>query len=284
VTDALQQHVVKLLGENSIVKRKHGHVVLFAIPRSEVFEENLASPTGFAKLDLTKIKPLAAVTGWRLSWGGYKPGSRNWTKQQKRVFQRLTSWCCEAKFRDCQLSRVDLTTARGGPARLLRRHLQELRRRVERDLGYKGVETSEGNGHLHMVWAWAGDREFIIDQRWLSEMWAAIHGTPIVFIRRMHLAKDSIRRVGRYFALQYLSDQRGALIRMSWSWKRSRFAIGKAWSLLIREFVSRTKHVGGLPDSTFPELLVAWEKLLEFGWCRFGVYTYCVVDRVVRPL
>ena len=85
-------------------------------------------------------------------------------KKQRRVFQRLVSWCFEAKSRDCQLSRVDLTTAVGGPAHLLRRHLQELRRRVERDLGYKGietfvVETSEGNGVLHMVWAWAGSRE-----------------------------------------------------------------------------------------------------------------------------
>ena len=123
-----------------------------------------------------------------------------------------SSWCYEAKSRDCQLSRVDLTTAVGGPAHLLRRHLQELRRRVEQGLGYKGietfvVETSEGNGVLHMVWAWAGDRQFITYyQKLLSETWATIHGAPIVFIRRMNLAKDSIRRVGRYFALQYLSD------------------------------------------------------------------------------
>jgi hypothetical protein len=82
--------------------------------------------------------------------------SSNWTRQQRRVFQRLTSWCYETKSRDCQLLRVDLTTASCGPAKLLRRHLQELRRRIERDLGYRGVEmfvveTSEGNGVLHMV-------------------------------------------------------------------------------------------------------------------------------------
>jgi hypothetical protein len=77
----------------------------------------------------------------------------DWSRQQRRVYGRLKSWCYEAKSRGCQLSRVDLTTAVGGPAHLLRRHLQELRRRVERDLGYKGVEmfvveTSEGNGVL----------------------------------------------------------------------------------------------------------------------------------------
>ena len=85
-------------------------------------------------------------------------------------------------------------------------------------------------------------------------------------------------------ALQYLSDQRGALIRMSWSWQRSRFALGKAWSLLVSELQSRSKWKAGLPDPTLKDLLVAWEKLLEFGWCRFGVNTYCVVDRVVVPL
>ena len=149
-----------------------------------------------------------------------------WSRQQKRCFNRLTSWCFEAKSRECQLLRVDLTTAPGGQADLLRRHLQELRRRVERDLGFKGVETfvvetTEGNGVLHMVWAWQGTRPLIIEQKWLSEQWHRIHGAPIVWIRRMDLAKDSIRRGGRYFALQYLSDQRGALRRISWSWRRS---------------------------------------------------------------
>jgi len=222
-------------------------------------------------------------------------GSSDWTKKQKRVFQRLTSWCYEAKSRDCQLSRVDLTTAVGGPAHLLRRHLQELRRRIERNLGYKGietfvVETSEGNGVLHMVWAWGGDREFVIDQKLLSDLWATIHGAPIVFIRRMNLGKDSIRRVGRYFALQYLSDQRGALVRMSWSWKRSRFAIGKAWAFMIREFRKRSRESTwcgtnpGLVDVSFADLLVAWEKLLSRGWCLLGETIFCVQKRNIIEL
>ncbi len=127
-------------------------------------------------------------------------GGGQWSRKQWRVFQRLTSWCYEAKSRGCQLARVDLTTASGGPAPFLRKHLQELRRRIERDLGYPGietfvVETSEGNWVLHMVWAWVGDRTFIVDQGWLSEQWEKIHGAFIVYIRRMNLGKSSIRRV-----------------------------------------------------------------------------------------
>src|SRR5262245_15143600 len=219
-----------------------------------------------------------------------------WTRQQRRVFQRLTSWCYEAKSRDCQMLRVDLTTASGGPSHLLRKHLQELRRRIERDLGFKGietfvVETTEGNGVLHMVWAWAGDREFIVDQRWLSQQWEKIHGARIVWVRRMNLSKQSIKNVGRYFALQYLSDQRGALRRVSWSWRRSRFAIGKGWTFMKRAFRfvryndnQARKCDGGVGEVTFQDLLVAWEELLSVGSCILGSVLFAVEDREVREL
>lgn len=61
---------------------------------------------------------------------GHSSARKVWTRQQKRIFQRLTSWCMEATGRGCQLVRVDLTTANGGEAGKLRRHQQELRRRV----------------------------------------------------------------------------------------------------------------------------------------------------------
>jgi hypothetical protein len=217
-----------------------------------------------------------------------------WSRQQNRCFNRLTSWCFEAKSRDCQLNRVDLTTADGGRADLLRKHLQELRRRIERDLGFKGlemfiVETTEGNGVLHMVWAWRGGREFIIEQRWLSAQWEQIHGARVVWIRRMNLSKRDIRRVGRYFATQYLSGQ-SALKRISWSWKRSRFALGKTWSFMVKQFRLRSKESSwcgvnpGLTDVTFQDLLVAWEKLLGHGWCILGSTLFCVQGREVKEL
>jgi hypothetical protein len=141
-----------------------------------------------------------------------------------------------------------------------------------------------------MVWAWQGDREFIVDQRWLSNQWAEIHGAPIVWIRRMNLSKQDIRRVGRYFALQYLSDQRGALKRISWSWKRSRFALGKTWSFMVKQFKARSKYSSwcgvnsGLVEVSFQDLLVAWEDLLSRGWCVLGSTLFSVEGREVKEL
>ena len=218
-----------------------------------------------------------------------------WTRQQRRVYQRLTSWSYEAKSRDCQLLRVDLTTASGGPSHLLRKHLQELRRRIERDLGFKGletfvVETSEGNGVLHMVWAWAGDRALIVEQKWLSEQWERIHGAKIVWIRRMGLEKKDIRTVSRYFALQYLANQGDALVRMSWSWRRSRFAIGKAWKFMCRALrrINRERQAQDwqypCEDVPFSELLLAWEELLSLGSCTLGSILFVVENREIEEL
>lgn len=179
---------------------------------------------------------------------------------------------------------MDLTTAKGGDASLLRRHLQELRRRVERHHRFKGVEvfaveTTEGNGVLHMVWAWVGQRSFYLPQAWLSDEWAEIHGAPVVWVQRMGTSRTDAKRVSRYFAVQYLADQRGALVRMSWSWKRSRVAIAKAWKHL-QKLASVTFQDGtwssGRPKYrrewcySMADVIAAWQSLLVDGWAMLG--------------
>ena len=212
---------------------------------------------------------------------GQSSARKEWTRQQKRIFERLTSWCVEAVGRGCQLSRVDLTTAPGGEAKKLRRHQQELRRRVERAYGFKGIEqfvleTTEGNGVLHMVWAWQGSKLFYIPQSWLSEEWVKIHGAPVVWVRAMGLKRSDIRAVSRYFALQYLADQRGALVRASWSWRRSRVAMGKAWDDLKGHasvtFEDDKARWGRRREFMFclEEVLAAWEGLLLDGQAMLG--------------
>ena len=125
-------------------------------------------------------------------------GIQIWTRQQRRVSQRLTSWCYETKSRGCELLRVDLTTASRGTISLSKTSSGNADD-VQRELGLKKiemfvVETSEGNGVLHMIWDWQGGRQFIVGESWLSRQWERIHGAPIVFIRRMWLAKEDIRR------------------------------------------------------------------------------------------
>jgi hypothetical protein len=106
----------------------------------------------------------------------------------------------------------------------------------------------------------------------------------------MNLAKDSIRRVARYFAVQYLADQKNALVRMAWSWRRSRFAIGKAWKFMCRSLWRLNRERQALDwklpreEIPFSELLDAWEKLLSVGWCHLGGVLFCVEGREVREL
>jgi hypothetical protein len=138
------------------------------------------------------------------------------------------------------------------------------------------VETSEGYGVLHMVWAWVGGRSFYINQDWLSQEWAKIHGAPVVWVRKMRVDRKDIRCVGRYFALQYLADQRGALVRMSWSWWRSRVALARGWESLKRlasvSFLDDTSKWGWRREyvHTMAEVVAAWEHLLSSGGAMLG--------------
>lgn len=162
----------------------------------------------------------------------------SWSRRQKKYYQRILSFCFEAMGRRCQLFRVDLTTAPGGESEKLRRHFQELRRRLERIfkfyIGAFIIETIEGNGVLHMVWSVERKQAVYIPQSLLSDLWFEIHGAPVVFIRRLTSSKADFRRMGGYLCAQYLAGQE-ASSRVSWSWWRSRVAIGKAWNYFKRE-------------------------------------------------
>jgi hypothetical protein len=233
---------------------------------------------------------------WRCVVDNQNGGSGSWSRQQRRVFNRLVSFCTRYKGLGYQLIRVDLTTAVGGEVSMLRRRLQELRRRVERDLGYADlrlfvIETTEGNGVLHMIWGWKGDRELWIPQAWLSDEWEKIHGAPIVYIRKMNLSTTDIRRVGRYFALQYLSDQRGALVRMSYSWRRGEVALGKSWEYFKSEWRKKFSVYStwcGLNPSTVSvtwyEFLDAWGELLLTGRTELAGFPYVVWEGVVQEM
>lgn len=134
-----------------------------------------------------------------------------------------------------------------------------------------------------MVWAWKGSRSFFIEQEWLSQEWFKIHGAIIVYIQAMNLGPSSIRSVGRYFALQYLSDQRGALVRMSYSWRRGELALGKSWSFFVREWRKKfslyATWVGVNPSTdcvSWYEFLDVWGDLLLSGRAELGGFPYVV--------
>jgi len=216
----------------------------------------------------------------------------NWSRKTKRVYRNIRSWCNERLAARAQLLRVDLTTAVPGDNLFLKRHFQELRRRVEHRYGYVidyfKIETSEGNGVYHMIWAIVHKTPVYISQKWLSDQWADIHKSPIVYIKRMKTFKASIGRVANYLVAQYLAGQ-SAIVRVSYSWWRAKVAIVRGWNTLYREYRKRcdvNTWVGrnqACFTLNFADLINAWETLLLTGRCSLGGKSYYVLNRDVVP-
>ena len=159
-----------------------------------------------------------------------------WGKKHRRQFQRLMTLLYRWESMGLSIVRLDLTTAVGGDPKLMTKHYEMLRRRIERKIGkrvhYWWVQTQEGNGVLHTLMAAEGS--LYVEQEWLSEEWEEIHGAKIVYIKRYKKGTYSRRRVSKYLVSQYLAGQLGN-VRMGWSWKRTfNIPISKAWKLFCR--------------------------------------------------
>jgi hypothetical protein len=196
-----------------------------------------------------------------------------WSRKQRHAFQLLRSlfyWWNEHNY---QLRWVMLSTAAGGDKSKLAYHHKRLRQSVERHLGFDCLEfvqvaTDEGNGVLHVVWAWLGLRSFYVDQRWLSAEWERIHGAPVVWIEAIGHGRKDAHNTSRYMITQYCIEQNGFL-RLSWSWWRLPVAMSRAWETLKRlgsesyqdERFRWHRHY----LQTIPELVAVWEHLLSTG-------------------
>jgi hypothetical protein len=185
----------------------------------------------------------------------------------------------------CQLLRVDLTCISGGSVHLVE-HFKMLRRIVERTWGYEveyfKIETTEGNGVLHMVWAIRSEKPVYIPQKWLSSAWESITGAKIVYICKLgakrrnkagrtfqkRSTKEHLKYIARYMAGQYLADQE-AIARVSWSWWRNSVKIVRAY----REFVGALRRGRFLSGQGLVynlhrrwEVFEGWNELLRERW------------------
>lgn len=178
-----------------------------------------------------------------------------WGKKHKRQYQRLMTLLYRWESMGLSIVRLDLTTAVEGNPKLMTKHYEALRRRIEKKIGkrvhYWWVQTQEGNGVLHTLMAAEGS--LYVEQEWLSKEWEKIHGAEIVYIKRYKKGYYSRKRVSKYLVCQYLAGQFGN-IRMGWSWKRTfNVPISKAWKLFCKLFRNQKFYV----------LLAKWQTFLR---------------------
>ena len=180
----------------------------------------------------------------------------SWSRKQwmtrRAVMDRLRYW----QSMGYQCLWVTLTSAPDSPKERLRKDFQILRKRMDRDLGYSGLEyvcvdTLEGHGVLHMIWAWKDPNprkraSFYIPFDWLQEQWNGIHGAFHVNVKRIGSADKDARRLSRYIVAQYCGDQDG-LVRLSQSrMEISLSRMREALLRLLRGLPERYEHAKAL--------------------------------------
>lgn len=184
-----------------------------------------------------------------------------------------------------------LSTAPGGNAEKLAYHHKRLRQSLERKLGFKGVEffqveTTEGHGVLHVVWAWRGERSFYIPQSWLSTEWERIHGARVVWVSRVGNGQRDRDKVSRYIVAQYCGGQSG-FVRFSYSWWSCEFPLAKCWeslkALASVSFRDESGKWGWRREYilSMSEVVAAWEALLRDGEAMVSESLVAIIGREV---
>ena len=155
---------------------------------------------------------------------------------------------------------------------------------------YVCVDTREGHGVLHMIWAWRDadstkKASFYVPFDWLQSSWNTLHGAFHVNVKRIGGADQDARRLSRYIVAQYCGGQ-NALVRLSQS--RMEYPFSKMRAQLLRtvknlperyaEGQALTESMAGNDVSqAFNQVLwssfrKAWDDLVKGRSCQvFGV-------------
>jgi hypothetical protein len=185
---------------------------------------------------------------------------------------------------------VTLTSGIGVVPGRLRKDFDALRKRIGHRWGfnplqYVCIETSEGNGVLHMLWAYKASKgAFYVPYNWLSDAWEELHGARQVWVARVGDGDSDRRRLSRYVVTQYCGGQ-DALVRVSQS--RVGISLGnmrRAWASAARECFERYEQyqlvgaglqwdvarLGRVCSQWFwHSYRRAWDELVTFGDCDF---------------
>lgn len=235
----------------------------------------------------------------------HRPPRKSWSRQQwlirRGILDRLNHW--QANGYQCLW--VTLTSSPSSPLAQLRRHFQVLRKRMGRQLGFEGiqyvcVDTREGHGVLHMIWAWRDPNpsrraSFYIAFDWLQANWNELHGAFHVHVKRIGGSSTDARRLSRYLVSQYCGDQDG-LVRFSQSKPDRPLApMREALRRVFKSMPERHEYahtLSHLPPDQFaaelkrtlwPIFKRAWDELVCVASCDlFGVKFVWFAGRLER--
>lgn len=236
--------------------------------------------------------PFLDKGGRNVPGGSARP---SWIKKQwvirRGVLDRLRFWHADGY----QCLWVTLTSSPKSALNKLRADFQALRKRIGRELGfgrieYVCVDTREGHGVLHMIWAWRDadshrKASFYIPFDWLQSAWNDLHGAFHVNVKRIGGADRDARRLSRYIVAQYCGGQ-NALVRFSQSrlpipLSRMRAELLRLIRNLPERYALGNKLVGVLSgeelDRVFNQTLwltfrEAWDSLVRSRSCEaYGV-------------
>lgn len=188
--------------------------------------------------------------------------SNGWTRQRKRGFQRILSLLSYWHQRGYRVLWIMLSSSPEADTSKLAYHHRLLKQSAEHLEFHKGVKfmdiehcvvrTSEGNGVLHVFWAWKknGVRSghFYIPQGWLSDRWQEIHNSSYVWIKGCGNRQKDSYKLSNYCATQYCATQE-LFERLSWSWFKI-VGIPARWVFFKRHFKVQTyrawhRHLAG---------------------------------------
>ena len=229
------------------------------------------------------------------------PWRRKQFTTRRSILDLLRYW----QWNGYQCLWVTLTSAPDQTEERLRKDFQVLRKRISREFDcglfhYVCVDTLEGHGVLHMIWAFKDPNSnkrasFYIPFEWLQENWKQIHGAFHVNVKRIGTRDKDALRLSRYIVAQYCGDQCG-LVRLSQSRMPLPFAkmrqtllqelrrmpekyfLANAWGSMSAEEFKR--QFNGWFWGTFR---AAWDELITKCYCTaFGVQFVWIDSRLER--
>lgn len=229
----------------------------------------------------------------------------SWSRKQWRIRRAILDLLRFWQWNGYQCLWVTLTSAPEQTTQRLRKDFQVLRKRLSREFGfgafeYVCVDTREGHGVLHMIWAYKDPdpvkrASFYVPFERLQAHWKDIHGAFHVNVKRIGMKDKDARRLSRYIVAQYCGDQLG-LVRMSQS--KIPLPLAKMRAALLRALKGSTERYflahewGPLSEEEFNKRFNGWfwgtfrsawdELVMRLHCTAFGVQFAWLNGRIER--